>query len=122
MTRVIEAIAYIWSIKSDRPLAYKCTIITKSNLWHHRVILSMADEHNVHINLCPQNKICVAELSGKLISQNVLTCAAAYCSLAGLKLQHCLCGYLAVGVYHCRAVFICKATVRVTTVHMEEVV
>lgn len=83
----------------------------------------MVDEHNVHINLCPQNKICISEFSGKLISQNVLTLAAVYYSLAGLELQHCHIGYLAVGVYHCRAMFICIATtVRVTTLHMEEIV
>lgn len=83
---------------------------------------SIAVEHNVHINLSPRNKICISEFSGKLISQNVLTLAAVYCSLAGLDLQHCHIGYLTGDVYHCRAMFICiDTTVRATTFHMEEI-
>lgn len=84
---------------------------------------STVDEHNVHINLCPQNKICISEFSGKLISQNVLTLAAVYCSLAGLKVRHCHIGYLAVNVYHCRAMCLCIAiAARVTNIHMAEIV
>lgn len=85
--------------------------------------LSMALDHDVHISLSAQNKICILEFSGKVISPNVLTLAAVYFRLAGFESQHCHIRYLTVEVYHCRAMFICTATtVRSTTLHMEETV
>lgn len=72
MTRVIAVIAYMVNKIRLALSLYK--------YYYHKVQFmapsdnpSMADEHNVPINLCPQNKICISEFPGKLISQNVLT-------------------------------------------------